>query len=222
MTFRLHLATVVMSLSSLWLAPALAGNPLVLADPSQPIEDAWEEREFGTRTEFQRMTIDGVNAIRATGRRSASGLYRAVEYRPLDHPVLQWDWRVDRLQSGADLRWKETEDFGAAIFLIFGQGQPMSPKDVALAYVWTSNRLSAGSIVRSPHHPDNMRSIVVESGESRLGQWVREERNVIEDFRRAYGREPPALVRVIALFTDNDQTGQPVESYYGAIRALLP
>ncbi|MGH6933366.1 MAG: DUF3047 domain-containing protein, partial [Dongiaceae bacterium] len=51
-------------------------------------------------------------------------------------------------------------------------------------------------------------------------QWVSEERDVVDDFRRAYGREPPLEVRVIALFTDNDQTGQPVESYYGAIRAL--
>ena len=25
---------------------------------------------------------------------------------------------------------------------------------------------------------------------------------------------------MVALFTDNDQTGEPVEAYYGAIRAL--
>lgn len=221
MTFQLHLATLAISLWSLWLAPALAGEPLVLADPARPIDEAWEEREFGARTDFQRVTIDGADAIRAIGRRSASGLYRAIEYRPIDYPLLQWDWRVDQLQSDADLRRKETEDFGAAIFLIFGESELMSPEDVVLAYVWTSDRLTAGSIVQSPHHPDNLRSIVVESGESRLGQWVREERDVIEDFRRAYGRAPPPAVQVIALFTDNDQTGQPVESYYGAIRALM-
>jgi hypothetical protein len=28
------------------------------------------------------------------------------------------------------------------------------------------------------------------------------------------------MVEVVALFTDNDQTGEPVEAYYGAIRAL--
>jgi len=46
----------------------------------------------------------------------------------------------------------------------------------------------------------------VHSGASQLRQWVRERRNVAEDFRKAFGREPPATVEVLALFTDNDQT----------------
>jgi hypothetical protein len=42
----------------------------------------------------------------------------------------------------------------------------------------------------------------------------------VDDFRLAFGREPPENVEVIAFFTDNDQTGEPVEAYYGAVRAL--
>ena len=57
-------------------------------------------------------------------------------------------------------------------------------------------------------------------GEKQLGQWLRERRNVINDFRRAFGREPPETVEMIALFTDNDQTREPVEAYYGAVGAL--
>ncbi len=53
-----------------------------------------------------------------------------------------------------------------------------------------------------------------------LGQWVHERRNVIEDFQIAFRRSPPQTVEVIALFTDNDQISEPVEAYYGAIRAL--
>ncbi len=53
-----------------------------------------------------------------------------------------------------------------------------------------------------------------------LGRWVREKRNVPGDFRRVFGREPPETVRTLVLFTDNDQTGQPVEAYYGTVRAL--
>jgi hypothetical protein len=43
---------------------------------------------------------------------------------------------------------------------------------------------------------------------------------VVDDFRRSFGREPPEPVEVVALFTDNDQTREPVEAYYGAIVAL--
>src|SRR5262249_24098281 len=51
-----------------------------------------------------------------------------------------------------------------------------------------------------------IRDIVVHSGASQLRQWVRERRNVVDDFRKAFGRELPAAVEVLALFTDNDQT----------------
>jgi len=55
---------------------------------------------------------------------------------------------------------------------------------------------------------------------ARLGHWISERRNVVEDFQKAFGRDPPETVEVIALFTDNDQTGEPVEAFYGPIRAL--
>ncbi len=48
---------------------------------------------------------------------------------------------------------------------------------------------------------------------------MHERRNVVRDFRRAFGREPPEEVELIAVFTDNDQTKEPVETYYGFIRA---
>ena len=34
------------------------------------------------------------------------------------------------------------------------------------------------------------------------------------------GKNPPERVKMISLFTDNDQTGEPVDAYYGAIRAV--
>jgi hypothetical protein len=49
---------------------------------------------------------------------------------------------------------------------------------------------------------------------------MRERRNVLQDFREAFGQEPPDTVEIVALFTDNDQTGERVETYYGAVRAL--
>jgi hypothetical protein len=75
-------------------------------------------------------------------------------------------------------------------------------------------------VVDSPYHPGSVRNIVLRSGEDRLGEWLRERRNVVEDFRTAFGRDPPPVVEVVALFTDNDQTREPVEAYYGAMRAL--
>ncbi len=94
------------------------------------------------------------------------------------------------------------------------------PNTTVLSYVWTNDRLSPGTAVAGPYHPDASRHLVVESGTRNLGQWVTERRDVREDYRSAFGRAPPDTVNVIALFTDNDQTGEPVVAYYGAIRAV--
>jgi hypothetical protein len=202
--------------------PASGKEPVLLADPAAPLDEAWTHQRFSAATEYDRVTLEGVAAIRAVGRDSASGLYRDVRYRVAEHPCLAWTWRVDRLQQTADIRIRAREDFAAAIFLIFGRPSMLNRDVPTLAYVWTGGHLPQNAIVDSPYHPGSVRSIVVRSGQEHLGQWTQERRNVIDDFRRAFGREPPETVEVVALFTDNDQTGEPVEALYGAIRALPP
>lgn len=199
---------------------AVCGEPLGLADPTVRIEEAWTPQRFRGETEYEKTAIGGVAAIRAIGRNSASGLYRRVAYQLTEYPWLEWTWRIDRLQLTADIRVKDREDFAAAIFLIFDQPGMLDHDAPTLAYVWTSDLLPENAIVDSPHRPSMLRYLVVRSGGNRLGQWVRERRNVLEDFSRAFGREPPQIVEVLAIFTDNDQTGEPVEAYYGAITAL--
>src|SRR3546814_1185365 len=86
-----------------------------------PLLQTWTHRRFVGATDYERTKLDGVAAIRAVGRDSASGLYRDVRYQVAEHPWLAWTWRVDQLQQTADIRIKEREDFAAAIFMIFGR-----------------------------------------------------------------------------------------------------
>jgi Protein of unknown function (DUF3047) len=197
-----------------------ARSPVLLADPKLPLQQAWTHQRFEGATDYERVELNGMAAIRAIGRDSASGLYREVRYRVEEHPWLEWTWRVDRLQATADIRIKDREDFAAAVFLIFGRPSMFNRDVPTLAYVWTSDRLPEESVVDSPYHPGSLRDLVLRSGGDHLGQWLRERRNVVEDFRMAFGRDPPPVVEVLALFTDNDQTGEPVEAYYGALKAL--
>ena len=212
------LAAVVMLVAAVS-APAAAEPGVVLADPAAPLAETWDHRVFGAATSYSQVRMDGVVCIRAQGRASASGLYRAVNYRVAVHPWLEWRWRVDALQGAADIRVKEREDFAAAIFLIFGRPGLLSRDAPTPAYVWTNERVARDSIVVSPRFPAQMRSVVVENGSGRLGSWRTERRNVVADFKRAFGRDPPEVVELIAIFTDNDNTGEPVEAYYGAIAA---
>jgi hypothetical protein len=202
------------------LATAIASaREIVLLDPAAPVDQVWSEAAFGSKTEYSRVEISGVAAIRAVGQNSASGLHREVRYRPEEHPWLEWSWRVDKLQQQADIRDVKREDFGAAIFVIFGRPSLFHRNVPTLSYVWTNARVDAGDVVVNPHHRGTSRSIVLRAGGERLGRWQRERRNVLEDYRRAFGADPPETVEMIALWTDNDQTGDPVEAYYGRMVA---
>ena len=56
-------------------------------------------------------------------------------------------------------------------------------------------------------------------GPDQTGQWVTEQRNVVEDFKKAFGKEPPNI-GAIAIMTDTDNTGETAEACYGTIKFL--
>ena len=61
--------------------------------------------------------------------------------------------------------------------------------------------------------------IAAASGAAGIGAWQTVKRNVVEDFRRAYGEDPGQLMAV-GVLTDTDNTGASVEAWYGDIRFL--
>ena len=59
--------------------------------------------------------------------------------------------------------------------------------------------------------------MVIESGESRLGEGLSYERNIRADFEKAFGEPPGALIG-IGLMTDSDNTRSHAQAWYGAIQ----
>ena len=57
----------------------------------------------------------------------------------------------------------------------------------------------------------------LQSGNGNSGEWVAERRNLVDDYRRLFGGEPPdeALGRVMS---DSDQTREEVQAWYDGIR----
>jgi hypothetical protein len=59
--------------------------------------------------------------------------------------------------------------------------------------------------------------IAVQSGPSLVGQWLEEKRNLLEDYRKCFGEEPPTA-GAVAIMTDTDNTGEQAVAWYGPIR----
>lgn len=184
------------------------------------------------RTEYRVVdTGEGV-ALEGSAERAASGLYRRIRIDPLTHPHLEWRWRVPRLIAGADARVASREDSPVRLMISFhGDAQRMDVESRAqlrlakaisgralpyatLMYVW-SNELAPGTVVHNPHI-DRIRMIVVESGARRVGRWVEVRRNLMEDYRLAFGEEPGDIV-AIGVMTDSDNTGSSARGTYGDI-----
>ncbi len=202
---------------------SMAGHK-ALFHAATTIQDEWQHFPMRGQTEYRLAALDGQVAIRAVGQQSASGLLRRVSVDPAVCPTIEWSWYAAEIQPTADLRVKEREDVAASVFLLFGDpGLAFDPKPVpTLRYVWTNRNLPVGAVVDNPYMPGIVRSIVVQSGRPHLGKWVTERRNLAADFRQAFGYEPTERIHAIALFTDNDQTKEPVVAYYGWARVACP
>ena len=63
---------------------------------------------------------------------------------------------------------------------------------------------------------DRVKMIVVESGAENLNTWVGQQRNIYEDYKQAFGEEPP-MISGVAIMTDTDNTRESATAYYGDI-----
>jgi hypothetical protein len=59
--------------------------------------------------------------------------------------------------------------------------------------------------------------IVVRSGAADLNKWMAEARNVLEDYRRAYGEAPSESVGAVSVSINSQNTHARAESYFGEI-----
>jgi hypothetical protein len=54
--------------------------------------------------------------------------------------------------------------------------------------------------------------IILQKGKQKIGAWVEETVNIVEDYRKAFGKDPPTEAG-IAVMNDSDNTGERAVSY---------
>lgn len=194
----------------------------------------WEPyfvRRGSAPTEYRVVEVEGAAVLEADAREGGSGLYRKIRIDPKRHPVLEWRWRVTpdpdtplEVSSGTSplarlslafhgdpnkLDFDDRAKLRLAM-LLTANGLPYA----SLLYVWMLD-VPVETVIRSPY-TDRVRMIVVESGPQRIGEWVTVRRNVLEDYRRAFGEEANDIVAV-GLMTDPGDDGSRRRGFYGDI-----
>ena len=203
-----------------------------------PLPDYWRPYIIlpgKPRTEYALVnTSEGV-ALEANSEASASGLVRRIRIDPRSHPVLTWRWRIEDLIPGADMRLAHREDSPARLMVSFHgdaknldfversrmrMAKALSGSEVpyaTLMYV-VANDLPVGTVIPNPH-TERVQMIVVASGAQQAGEWLEFRRDVLADYRRAFGEEPWDIVAV-GVMTDSDNTGKSARCHYGDISFL--
>ena len=189
-------------------------------------------KKIERHTTYTLVKDDNNVVIKAVAEASASGLTRETKINPKEYPIVQWRWKVMNVLKKGDVHKKEGDDYPARIYitfeydpsklsffektkynmikLLYGEYPPLA----AINYIWES-KAPIETMVPNPY-TDRVMMFVVESGPSKLDQWVNEERNIFEDYKKAFGQEPP-MISGIAIMTDTDNTGESATSYYGDI-----
>jgi len=185
---------------------------IVIDDFSSGIKPTWKSKSFKGVTEYTWTREDNRGFVKAVSRGTASGLYHPIEFEPHRYPYLTWQWKVDTIPAGGDASRRSGDDYGARIYVIFPSFFFWNTR--AINYVWAT-KLPKGEVLPNPFTSNSM-MISVESGPAETGKWLSETRNIYEDYKRVFGKEPP-LVGAIAIMTDTDNTGESAAAGYGPI-----
>jgi len=215
MVQRYHtLFFVLMLLFLLSMVPALASD-IVLDDYQQGISKNWKEKSFKGSTRYEVVHEERLRCIKATSDASASALYYEIDFDPREYPLLAWRWKVNNILAKGDELKKEGDDYAARVYVVFPSALFWRTK--AINYIW-ANKLAAGQAVPNPF-TSNACMIAVQSGPTLVGQWMEEKRNLLEDYRKCFGEDPPKA-GAVAIMTDTDNTGEKAIAWYGPIRLL--
>jgi len=188
-------------------------------------------------TEYSAVVDEGVVVLKANSRSSASLMGIRVDFDPRAFPLLSWRWKVNQGIPGAETPNRAREDAPARLMISFSgdtrklgaldraaaavaesiSGQPLPYAE--LMYIW-GGKVAVDSITTSSL-TSRIRMLAVAVDEQGIGRWQTYTRNLVEDYRRAFGEEP-GRITAIQLLTDTDNTGSIAEALYGDISVAPP
>ena len=151
-----------------------------------------------------------LSCIRFSSQGSSFGIKKNFELDLREYPFLNWRWKVAKVPEKGDFQKKETDDQAAQLYVLFPRFPAKLNTDF-VGYYWESNPRNKGregtSVVWS-----KCKIIVLQAGKERLHQWISEKRNVYEDYKKLFGKEPPPIGGV-AFYINSQRTRSEAEAY---------
>jgi hypothetical protein len=179
-------------------------------------------------TDYSVIDAGGTGVLRAESDGSASALIFEREFDVHAYPRLAWRWKVDSVYRTGNASTKAGDDYPMRIYVLFPYDPSTAsvlervkyglaravygeyPPHSTLNYIW-ANREHDQRIMPNAY-TDRAMMVLLRQGESEVGKWVDEEVDILSDYRKAFGQDPPRLAR-LAVMNDSDDTGERSVSY---------
>ena len=180
------------------------GSLLVLEDFQKLDPDGFPEGWNGQRSKVTAMEAysvhqeEGVAFLKGKGANQRVYTKR-IQWNPKTYPILRWRWRL--------VSAPEQAEFIAGVFANLDTDFMLIP--VSTKYVWSGTK-SQGTITEGGMF--GAAEVVLRSGSQPVGEWVTEEVNAYEDFKKIHEHEPADQAWGISL-----QSGPGVEIDFGSL-----
>lgn len=221
-------------ISILWLAAfcqSAAADPVLLREEFENLE-RWQTYNFkkiDKPSEYSAVSLEnGASVLRAESKASASGLVLREPYSLKEYPVLKWRWKVENIYSSGDARSRAGDDYPIRVYVFFPYNpdtaslgmrikygaakliQGEYPPHSSLIYIWSNRKIGRNFIYNA--YTDRAVMYPLDQGNAFVGTWRTHQRNVADDYRAAFGEEPPRLAR-LAIMNDSDNTEESSVSF---------
>jgi Protein of unknown function (DUF3047) len=188
---------------------------------------------------FDLVPLEGRSVLRLSTDKSYGSLVHDLKRMiPGANTTLAWRWRLDLPLAHADLRIKTGDDAALKVCVLYDMptdGLPFTERALlgmarqvsgerlpaaTLCYIWDP-RLVVGTIIDNPYSSRLKYWVLDGQGGASTGRgiWTSHQRNIGQDFLRAFGHESAVVppVEAVAVGADSDNTGGTSLGFMGDI-----
>ncbi|HCI70971.1 MAG TPA: hypothetical protein DHV30_10385 [Balneola sp.] len=127
-------------------------------------------------------------------------------------PILSWKFRIHEIPVGANEDDGDKNDAAASVYIAFDLGRVLFKKvPKTIRYTWSST-LPVGTELSKFY--GNQKIIVIGTGNNNQGEWQTFERNIVEDYKRLFGDDPPNKPLALLILSDGNNTKSMVKADY--------
>lgn len=195
----------------------------------------WHVQPFGDkpRSNYSAVLNEGHRCLLMESNNSASLLVLNQEFNVYKYPKLSWRWKVSNVYHKGDSSSRDGDDYPARIYIMFpydsdhislvesikyrvalaSYGPPVPGSSIN--YIW-DNRASNATVIPNAF-TDQVQMIPVSAGPSLVNTWQTYTVDIVSDYRRAFGFDPPPIAS-LAVMNDSDNTGESSKSWISFVR----